>query len=385
MPKYQDVFESLRSRIAAGEYKNGERLPSEAQLVQQFGTSRITVGRAVRELQQKGLVERRAGSGTYVRSASLEPGSLLFGLLIPDLGSTEIFEPICHGMVRSPRVRPHALLWGNITEGADSKEEQALELCRQYIARKVSGVFFAPFELTPARDEVNRRITTAFDEAGIPIILLDRCISPYPKRGPYDLVGIDNRRAGYTITEHLLEAGSRRIAFIGLPNSASTVDARIAGYREALYVHGAPVEHELVMRLDPADVSAIRAAMERLHPQAIVCANDRTAAHLMQSLLHLGYRIPADVRLAGIDDVEYARLLPVPLTTLRQPCQELGAVAMAAMLDRIAHPHMPARDILLDCTLVVRQSSGGSPSVDLPGGKLPPWIPSQIPPNLLTS
>jgi DNA-binding LacI/PurR family transcriptional regulator len=330
-------------------------------LVQQFGTSRITVGRAVRELQQKGLVERRAGSGTYVRAPG-EPTGLLFGLLIPDLGRTEIFEPICHGMVHSSRSRPHTLLWGDIAEDGDSREEQALDLCRQYISRQVSGVFFAPFELIPARDEINRRITAAFDEAGIPIILLDRCIEPFPRRAPYDLVGIDNRRAGSIVTGHLLSVGCRRVAFLGMPHSASTVDARIAGYREALYVHGAPVERDLVLRLDPADLPAVRDAMERLRPDSVVCANDRTAAHLMQSLLRLGYQIPGDLRLAGMDDVEYARLLPVPLTTLRQPCREIGAAAMDAMLDRLAHPGAPPRDILLDCTLVVRQSSGTPPA-----------------------
>ncbi|HZT31043.1 MAG TPA: GntR family transcriptional regulator [Bryobacteraceae bacterium] len=359
MPKYQDVFEALRSRIVAGEFRRGERLPSEAKLVKQFGTSRITVGRAVRELQQEGLVERRVGSGTYVRGGRAEPGGLLFGLLIPDLGRTEIFEPICQGMARAPRARPHALLWGNLPEGAGSEEEQALELCRQYIARGVSGVFFAPFELTPERDAINARITEALDRAGIPMVLLDRCVARYPRRSRYDLVGIDNRRAGYLVTEHLLERGCRRIAFIGLPDSASTVDARIAGYREALQAYGAPADATLVERMDPSEPARVRELMEQCWPQGFVCANDRTAAHLMQSLLGLGYRIPDHLRLAGIDDVEYARLLPVPLTTLRQPCQEMGAAAVSAMLDRIAHPEMPARDILLDCKLIVRQSSGG--------------------------
>jgi DNA-binding LacI/PurR family transcriptional regulator len=64
------------------------------------------------------------------------------------------------------------------------------------------------------------------------------------------------------------------------------------------------------------------------------------------------------VRIIGIDDVKYASLLRVPLTTLRQPCHDLGTAAVAAMLERIAHPTMPARDILLDCKLIIRQSCG---------------------------
>src|SRR5689334_10172615 len=88
-PKYQRVFEELRREILMGKYKPGEKLPSEAELVERFGASRITVGRAVRDLQNLELVDRRAGSGTYVRASRAE--GLSFGLLIPDLGRTEIF------------------------------------------------------------------------------------------------------------------------------------------------------------------------------------------------------------------------------------------------------------------------------------------------------
>jgi GntR family transcriptional regulator, arabinose operon transcriptional repressor len=95
-------------------------------------------------------------------------------------------------------------------------------------------------------------------------------------------------------------------------------------------------------------------------PQAFVCANDRTAGHLVHSLIALGHRIPEDVRIGGIDDVEYASLLPVPLTTIHQPCREIGQVAMAAMLERVARPETPVREVLLDCKLVVRQSCGAA-------------------------
>ena len=64
------------------------------------------------------------------------------------------------------------------------------------------------------------------------------------------------------------------------------------------------------------------------------------------------------MRLAGIDDAAFAALLPVPLTTLRQPVREIGVAAMAAMLNRLAHPDLPPRDIFLHTTLVVRQSCG---------------------------
>ena len=356
-PKYRQVLASLRRDLQSGQWKPGDRLPSEAELVRKFGASRITVGRAVRELQLAGLVERRAGSGTFVKSPTPTSG-LSFGLLIPDLGETEIFEPICQGMMASPLAREHALLWGSLNGGGTSKELRAWQLCRQYIDRRVSGVFFAPVEPAATKDDVNRRIADALDAAGIPVVLLDRTVLPYPERGRHDLVGIDNRRAGYQITEHVLRLGAHRLAFVALPYAAATVDAREAGYREALYAWNVTLDRTRMQRLDPSDEDAVGSFMRAVQPDAIVCANDRTAGRLMHTLLRRGYQIPNDVRLVGIDDVEYAALLPVPLTTLRQPTKQIGDAALGSMLDRVARPDLPPRDILLQCDLIVRQSCG---------------------------
>ncbi|HVD93180.1 MAG TPA: GntR family transcriptional regulator [Vicinamibacterales bacterium] len=358
-PKHRRVYDALTLQIESGRLKQGDRLPSEAELVRTFGVSRITVGRAVRDLQQAGVVERRAGSGSYVKTAPPSDG-LSIGLLIPDLGETEIFEPICQGMMTSPLASRHALLWGSAIRTGASKEERAWQLCRQYIDRKVSGVFFAPLELTIRKDDINERIVRALDEAGIPVVLLDRPALPYPQRGHHDLVGIDNRRAAYLVTEHLLRLGSRRVAFVGLPNAAATVEAREAGYREALHAADAPIDRDLVKRLDPSATADVRAFLDAVRPDAVVCANDWTAARFMHSVLALGYGIPRDLRLAGIDDMDYASLLPVALTTLRQPTREIGAAAFAAMLDRIVRPGGPVRDILLQTELIVRKSCGGS-------------------------
>ncbi len=350
------MYSALWRDIQSGRLARGARLPSEAELVRKFGASRITVGRAVRDLQVQGLVERRAGSGTYVL-APRATGALSFGLLIPDLGETEIFEPVCHGMMASPLAHKHALVWGSPSAG-ESKEERAWHLCQQYIDRRVSGVFFAPLEFTDPSSDINHRIADALDRARIPIVLLDRTVARYPLRGTHDLVGIDNRRAGYVITEHLLKLGSRRVAFVAMPGAAGTVDAREAGYREALFAANLPVDRSFVHRFDPDDAAAVKSMMKENRPDAIVCANDRTAGRLMHALLRLGTGIPHDVRMVGIDDVEFARLLPVPLTTLRQPTREIGDAALSAMLERVSRRDLPARDILLDCELIVRESCG---------------------------
>jgi len=354
--KHAQVFDALRREIQSGRWRVGDRLPSEAELVRRFGHSRITIGRALRDLQNEGLVERRAGSGTYVRGPS-PSGALSFGLLIPDLGETEIFEPMCRGMMDSRLARQHALVWGSGAGDAPSKGERAWELARRYLDRGVSGAFFAPLEHSADKDATNRRIAKAFDEARIPLVLLDRPIEPFPTPGRHDLVGIDNRTAGFVVTDHLLRLGCLRLAFVAIPNAAATVDAREAGYREALYARGALIDREFTRRMDPDDESAVSDLM-RLKPDGIVCANDRTAGRLMHALRRLGYAVPRDVRLVGIDDVEYASLLPVPLTTLRQPMRGIGEVALGVMLQRIAQRDLPPRDVRLPCELVVRDSCG---------------------------
>jgi len=101
-----------------------------------------------------------------VRTRTVAKNAAPFGLLIPDLGETEIFEPICNGIAGAPRVGPHALLWGSIEPTQDAKEAQALKLCLQFIERRVSGVFFAPLELTPTKDETNHAIIQPLRKLG---------------------------------------------------------------------------------------------------------------------------------------------------------------------------------------------------------------------------
>lgn len=359
-PKYKQIYNRLRSTLANREYTPGDRLPSENELVEQFGASRPTIGRALAQLENEGFVERRAGSGTFVRAPQGSQEGLVFGLLIPDLGATEIFEPISRGISIARVGGHHDLLWGATLSPGAPVEDQAQQLCDYYLSRKVSGIFFAPLELSSSRDEINKRITRAIDEAQIPIVLLDRDLSVYPQRSRYDLVAIDNRRAGYVVADHVLQCGARRIVFLARPGSAPTVGQRALGCQEVIRLFGNAASGWTEFA-DPSNIASVREIIARHNPDAFVCANDHTAARLMTSLNTLGIDVPHQVKVTGMDDVRYASLLQTPLTTIHQPCQELGAVALSAMLDRIANPTMPARDYLVDFKLIVRQST-------IPGG-----------------
>ena len=363
-PKHREISRQLSSEIQEGRFGPGGRLPSESQLVARFAVSRPTVARALRDLQEQGLIERRVGAGTYVRSDSPQSaavGSRQLGLLIPGLGATEIFEVICGELASLARVHDYNLLWGGGVHprlDADASAEEAQEVCRRFIERKVAGVFLAPFEHLPHKEEVNRNLAQSLRQAGIVVTLLDRDLGTFPARSEFDLVGIDNFAGGYLLAEHLLKLRCRRLVFVARPLSAPTVDARVAGAREALLARGATVSGDFVRNGDPEDSRFVESLGAGRTTDAIICANDHTAALLMRSLERRNVRVPRDVRIVGFDDVKYATLLSVPLTTIHQPCREIAAAAFRAMLERTADPTLPPRNIALTPRLVVRESCG---------------------------
>ena len=117
----------------------------------------------------------------------------------------------------------------------------------------MSGVFFAPIEANPQKDAINRIIATMLTDAKIPVVLLDRDIVDYPQRSKFDVVGIDNRRAGCLAAQHLVDSGCRRIGFIGRPHLAPSCVARYNGYRDTVTNSTIPLAPQFAERLDPSD------------------------------------------------------------------------------------------------------------------------------------
>ncbi len=364
--RHEQVSRQLRDDLVAGRYGEEGRLPSEAQLARRFSVSRPTVTRALQSLVEEGLVERRAGAGTFATLIGGRKRSALrtrvLALLIPDLGNTEIFQIIGGKIASLARVYNYSLVWGGSGESkldADPCPQHSEELCRQFIERRVSGVFFAPYELAPERDEINRRLATMLREADIPVILVDRDFVSYPFRSDFDLVGIDNVAGGYILAEHLLKLGCRRLHFVAYPLSAPTVNARIAGVREALVASRIEPDPNWV-HIGPLDNKSFVRSLIAGRPDAFICANDHTAALLLRALHQNEVDVPTDVRVVGFDDAKFAALVSPALTTARQPCSELAVAAFHAMLERQAEPNLPPRHMMIMPQLVVRDSSGAA-------------------------
>lgn len=357
---YEEIFSELQQQLLSGKWKAGQRLPSERELSEYYGVSRPTVSRALNRLRDGGMVRRLTGAGTFVLGEDLIKGSnhQTFGLMVPGLGRGEIFEPICARIAEKSRQYDFTLIWGGIpADDAIDHEEHLLATAERLVDSAVTGVFFQPVERESEALKKNLEIVAIFEKAKIPITLLDSDYLPFPNRSGHDLVGIDNVEAAYILTNHFLELGQRRVDFVWPPNAAGTHIRRRIGYQHALTRAGIEFLPEFEHEGDPQSTDFARALFER-GGRDIVCLNDETAVNLMRTFEKLGLQSPHDIRIAGFDDVKFARLAPVPLTTMKQPCQALGDIALRTMIDRINDPWLPPRTVTARATLCVRESTG---------------------------
>lgn len=354
-PIYLQIYDQISAAIKTQQYTPGDLLPTEAELCKTYSTSRPTVAKALGLLSKEKLVKRRPGFGTQV----LPPrqSALSAGLLIPRLHQTEIFGPISTSLAEAAGMEAMRIIRPLELDRKSDPRQIAEELTDRFIQEKVNGVFFTPVEHIPDQERFNMGILDRLNQKGIHVVLLDRDVYSWPQHTPHDLIGIDNIEAGYTIGSHLLDQGCRRLAFVSADNPAMTVTLRRIGSHEALVQRGDDPRDMLDIEFLP---DAPEQAAKRLidnQCDGIICANDLTAAPLLRALLDLGVSIPGSMRVCGFDDVKYASLLSVPLTSYHQPCTDIGQIAALTMINRIKKPSSPAQRIALEGRLIIRESS----------------------------
>ncbi|MBK1833204.1 GntR family transcriptional regulator [Roseibacillus ishigakijimensis] len=349
------IYDEILLRIRNQGYLPGDFLPTETELGKEFGASRPTVAKALNLLGKEKLVRRKAGFGTQVLAPS--QSKLLTGLLVPQILETEIFEPICASIANTAGQAGMRVIHPSQLNFAGDLKSVTASLAETFIAEKVKGVFFAPAEHIPDQQAFNLRLIERFSELGIRVVLLDRDIYPWPRQSPCDLVGIDNIEAGYVVASHLIASGCRKLAFVSRPNPAATVQLRRIGCREALVQNGLRARSLLTVDFHKEAPEEAVAELLAEDIDGIICANDATAAPLLRSLLDAGADIPGTHKVCGFDDVKYASLLSVPLTTFQQPCENIGRVAAEVMQYRLKNPDAPFQRITLQGKLIIRGSS----------------------------
>jgi LacI family transcriptional regulator len=265
------------------------------------------------------------------------------GLILPD-SINLYFAEIQNGAERAAVDQGYTVILCN-TEGDPEKEKRYVSVLR---SKRVDGILFI---------SAGPRSQLEIDET-YPMVLVDRDL-PGNK---VDLVTSDNYEGGYMATHHLVSLGHRRIACITGPDEIVSSGRRISGYRQAMKEAGLPFDPQLVEAGDfhPASGRAVTEKLLRLPdpPTAIFAFNDLMAVGAIQAAGEAGRSIPGDLALVGFDDIELASFLQPPLTTIRQPKQEMGRLAVELLLSRIHDRNQPVRRITLPVSLILRESSG---------------------------
>jgi LacI family transcriptional regulator len=194
----------------------------------------------------------------------------------------------------------------------------------------------------------------------MPLVLVGR----HPYLDEVATVDVENREGARLATAHLIRLGYRRIATItGPQNMAAGIDRR-DGYKQALTAAGIVIDPALVVEGDFTQESGY-SGMGRLlalpdRPRAVFAASDTMAFGAMRAISEAGLRMPEQVALVGFDDVPAAAYSSPPLSTIHQPCVELGAAAVRALVAQIDTPAAPQAAVRLPTALVVRGTCGGS-------------------------
>jgi LacI family transcriptional regulator len=199
----------------------------------------------------------------------------------------------------------------------------------------------------------------------LPMVVIDPINMP---RSRIVSVGSTNFTGGVTATQHLLDLGHRRIAYIGGTATAACNRARMHGYRSAMEAAGAPISEGYLRngRFRYSDGVTEGAALLALEPPptAIFAANDETALGVLEAARTKGLRVPEDLSVVGFDDTEVARVASPALTTVAQPLRRMGAVAMRTALKLAAGERVDSHHVELATELVVRDSTAPPPDAN---------------------
>jgi LacI family transcriptional regulator, galactose operon repressor len=267
----------------------------------------------------------------------------VLGLIISDI-TNPFFTSMVRGVEDSAQEAGYSVVLANTDEDLD-KERRYVEVAA---AEQMAGVVLSP--ASSSQTSISYLI-----ERNIPVVTIDRRL----RGAPVDSVTVNNFRAAFEATEHLIEQGCRRIGFVAGPQTTTTGSRRLAGYKAALRAAGLPDDADLVVsgefRIDGG-----RAATEELLQHKIdglFAANNLMTIGALETLGAHGIEPGRDLAVVGFDDINWATALRPPLTAVSQPTYEIGRTTAELLLRRIRGEQLPLQRIVLPAKLVVRQSS----------------------------
>lgn len=334
---------------------------TQADVARRAGVSQRTVSNVVNALpsvspdtlERVTAAIRELGYTPSLAARSLRVGrSGVLQLVVPEL-DVPYFAELARGVIKSAEDQGYAVMVRQ-TLGSKERERDALE---------GSAAEYAEGTILSAVAEIEDLM--AGSEQRSPVVL----IGERTGMGLVDHIGIDDVAAAEAATNHLLESGRRRVAFVGAhPDSSLRMAAlRFTGYERALRAAGMRVEPDLVVQTGSYHRKDGEAAMRALlshdeRPDGVFCATDLLALGAMRAAYELGLTIPGDIAVVGFDGLEEGRYSVPSLTTIEPDKQQLARVSVETLLARIRARESGAdtsevRDVAIPFTLVVRESS----------------------------
>ena len=283
-------------------------------------------------------------------SALASSRTLMVGLVISD-----IQNPFSSTLARGVQDNLERERYITIIVNTDGDPDKELGVLREIYRRGVDGFIIAP----PQRGneaEHNRYILDLVRK-GLPVVTVGNWLK-HPK---VDYVTSRAQDGAIAAVDHLVALGHEKIAFIGGRYTRGIAVGRWLGYQEALIKHGLPLQPDWMVEAD-VSISGGEAGMTHLlapakRPTAVLTVNDLVALGAISTCRSQGLRVPDDLSIVGFDDIPFAAVAVPPLTTVAQPAYELGARAAELLLRRMRDPDAPGQQAVLECHLVVRQTT----------------------------
>ena len=324
--------------------------------------ARPDVAPATRERVQQAIAELNFHPNAQAVGLSRRRTGVV-GLVAPDV-NTPFSTCIIESIQNSLRTRGYWMLLA--THSLETEQQARLQpglLEELWRSRRIDGLVV----LVPTENSLE--LLRAMTRAGFPSVLVDMQYDG----SQLNYIAVDNYQGGYWATEHLLQLGYRDIAVICGPSWMQVSHDRLAGYEAALQDWGVSICPEWVVPGEGFDEDAGRRAMRALlaadrRPQAVFAADDLIAFGAMAVLDEdeIGLRIPEDVAFVGFDDVPAAASFRPTLTTMRQPLEYMGQLAVEHLHGLIANETGELLQVTVDTELVIRTSCGAGGSQHTP-------------------
>ncbi len=243
-----------------------------------------------------------------------------------------------------------------IVAASDDDHTCEKQLSHLFSAKDIKGTIIAPIVQGAAEIEHLFKLKMI----NYPFVLLEDV------RGiQANVVAVDNIKAIKRAVKYLISSGHEKIVHFAGPPQSSHTQERIEGFRYAFSESTLAFNKEMIVSVGSHYDECYTKTMEFFknreredYPTAIVCFNDHQALAVMMALKELGIRVPEDISIVGNDDIYYAKIYPIPLTTIRAPQEEIGKRAAEILIRNIeSSTLLPVERVVLDTEFVVRESS----------------------------